>query len=135
MNVNRTIRKYSLFLFSLLFMQLIAPSLAQTRMPVKVGVYQNTPLTFIDENGKVGGFFIDILESIAGKENWDIEYVQSSFSECLSNLESGRIDLLGAVAYSESRGKLFDIPNQGEKFSILHMKAFSPIGDKCILTT
>jgi PAS domain S-box-containing protein len=89
-------------------MQLIAPSLAQSRMPVKVGVYQNTPLTFIDENGKVGGFFIDILESIAGKENWKIEYVQSSFSECLSNLESGRIDLLGALAYSESRGKLYN---------------------------
>lgn len=107
MNINRTIRKHSLLLFFLLFMQLIAPSLAQSRMPVKVGVYQNTPLTFIDENGKVGGFFIDILESIAGKENWKIEYVQSSFSEGLSNLESGRIDLLGAVAYSESRGKLY----------------------------
>ena len=108
MNINRYIRNYSLLLLSLLFMQLIAPSPAQSRMPVKVGVYQNTPLTFIDENGKVEGFFIDILESIADKENWKIEYVQSSFSECLSNLESGRIDLLGAVAYSKSRGKLFD---------------------------
>jgi len=65
-------------------------------------------ISIIDENGKVGGFFIDLLESIAGKEDWEIEYVQSSFSECLSNLESGRIDLLGAIAYSESRGKLFD---------------------------
>ena len=108
MNINRYIRNYSLLLLSLLFMQLIAPSPAQSRMPVKVGVYQNAPLTFIDENGKVEGFFIDILESIADKENWKIEYVQSSFSECLSNLESGRIDLLGAVAYSKSRGKLFD---------------------------
>ena len=98
MNINRYIRNYSLLLLSLLFMQLIAPSPAQSRMPVKVGVYQNAPLTFIDENGKVEGFFIDILESIADKENWKIEYVQSSFSECLSNLESGRIDLLGAVA-------------------------------------
>ena len=94
-----------IFLF---FMQLIVLSPAASSKTVRVGVYQSSPLTFIEENGKVKGFFIDILESIASKENWQIEYVHSSFPECLSNLESGRIDLLGAIAYSESRGKVFD---------------------------
>jgi len=108
MNKIINIRKYTLLMISLSFMQLIALSPVASSEIVRVGVYQNAPLSFIEENGKVGGFFIDLLESIAGKENWEIEYVQSSFSECLSNLESGRIDLLGAIAYSESRGKLFD---------------------------
>jgi PAS domain S-box-containing protein len=108
MNKIINIRKYALLMISVSLMQLITLSPAAASKTVKVGVHQNTPLTFIDENGKVGGFFIDLLESIADKENWEIEYVQSSFSECLSNLESGRIDLLGAIAYSESRGKLFD---------------------------
>ncbi len=108
MNKIINIRKYALLMISVSFMQLITLSPAAASKTVKVGVHQNTPLTFIDENGKVGGFFIDLLESIADEENWEIEYVQSSFSECLSNLESGRIDLLGAIAYSESRGKLFD---------------------------
>jgi PAS domain S-box-containing protein len=102
------IRKYALLMISVSLMQLITLAPAAASKTVKVGVHQNTPLTFIDENGKVGGFFIDLLESIADEENWEIEYVQSSFSECLSNLESGRIDLLGAIAYSESRGKIFD---------------------------
>ncbi len=108
MNKRINIRKYALFIISLFFIQLIALSPAAHMETVRVGVYQNTPLTFIEENGKVKGFFIDILESTASKENWKIEYVQSSFSECLSNLKSGRIDLLGVIAYSESRGKLFD---------------------------
>ena len=108
MNKIINIRKYALLMISVSFMQLIMLSPAASSKTVKVGVNQNTPLTFIDENGKVGGFFIDLLESIADEENWEIEYVQSSFSECLSNLESGRIDLLGAIAYSESRGKIFD---------------------------
>lgn len=108
MNKIINIRKYALLMISVSFMQLIMLAPAAASKTVKVGVHQNTPLTFIDENGKVGGFFIDLLESIADEENWEIEYVQSSFSECLSNLESGRIDLLGAIAYSESREKLFD---------------------------
>ncbi len=104
---NINMRKYFLLLISLVFMPLIAPSPARSNDPVRVGVYQNTPLTF-QENGKTKGFFIDILEYIAGKEGWKIEYVLSSWPECLSNLKSGNIDLLGAIAYSESRGRIFD---------------------------
>ncbi|MGD9234251.1 MAG: transporter substrate-binding domain-containing protein, partial [Desulfobacterales bacterium] len=100
-------RKYSLLLIALFFMQLIIPSPAKSGDHVRVGVYQNTPLTF-EENGKTKGFFIDILEYIAGKEGWKIEYVHSSFPECLSYLNSGKIDLLGCIAYSEERGKIFD---------------------------
>jgi ABC-type amino acid transport substrate-binding protein len=88
-------------------MQLIIPSPARSGNHVRVGVYQNTPLTF-EENGKTKGFFIDILEHIAGKEGWRIEYVHSSWPECLSNLKSGEIDLLGGIAYSETRGRIFD---------------------------
>jgi two-component system cell cycle sensor histidine kinase/response regulator CckA len=100
-------RKYFLLLIALFFMQLIIPSPARSGDHVRVGVYQNTPLTF-EENGKTKGFFIDILEYIAGKEGWKIEYVHSSWPECLSNLKSGKIDLLGSIAYSETRGKIFD---------------------------
>lgn len=100
-------RKYSLLLIALFFMQLIISSPVRSGDHVRVGVYQNTPLTF-EENGKTKGFFIDILEYIAGKEGWKIEYVHSSWPECLSNLKSGKIDLLGSIAYSETRGRNFD---------------------------
>jgi ABC-type amino acid transport substrate-binding protein len=66
MNKIINIRKYALLMISVSFMQLIMLSPAASSKTVKVGVNQNTPLTFIDENGKVGGFFIDLLESIAG---------------------------------------------------------------------
>lgn len=101
-------RKYFFLLISLFFMQLIAPLPAKSSDPVRIGVYQNTPLTFIEENGKTKGFFIDILEYIASKKGWEIEYVHSSLPECLSNLENGNIDLLGVIAYSETRGRIFD---------------------------
>jgi PAS domain S-box-containing protein len=108
MKSNIYMRKYSFFLISLFFMHLIAPLPAGSSNLVKVGVYQNAPLTFVEENGNIKGFFIDILEHIASKKGWEIEYVPGSFSECLSNLENGKIDLLGVIDYSKSRGRNFD---------------------------
>jgi len=108
MEKNIKIRKQSFLLIFLICIQLTVPLQAGSREPVKVGVYQNAPLTLIDENGKAKGFFIDILEDIANREAWGIEYVRCSFSECLDKLEKGEIDLLGVIAYSKYRGKKFD---------------------------
>jgi signal transduction histidine kinase/CheY-like chemotaxis protein len=75
---------------------------------IKVGVYQNTPLTFIEKDGQVRGFFIDILNYVAEIEGWEIAYVPCLFPECLGNLQNRQIDLLGVIAYSEPRERLFD---------------------------
>ncbi|HHP7234524.1 MAG TPA: ATP-binding protein [Desulfobacterales bacterium] len=76
--------------------------------PLRVGVYQNYPLSFVDAQGNVRGFFIDLLEHIARKEDWQIEYVPASWSECLENLHAGKIDLLGVIAFSDERNQRFD---------------------------
>ena len=95
-----------------LFLSLICPlgivPDASAGRAVRVGVYQNVPLTFIEPGGSVKGFFIDILEHIAAKEDWDIEYVPASWSECLDNLKNERIDLLGVIAFSNQRAEIFD---------------------------
>ena len=74
----------------------------------KVGVYQNRPLTFIEPDGTIKGFFIDILEHIASKEGWQLEYEPDSWTECLSKLKKGETDLLGVIAYSVERNKHMD---------------------------
>ncbi len=75
---------------------------------VYVGVYQNKPKIFLDENGVPSGFFIDLLEQIAKEENWELKYISGSWSECLQNLVENKIDLMPDVAYSEERDELFD---------------------------
>lgn len=81
---------------------------ANAKKTVKVGVYQNIPLTFIEEDGSVKGFFIDILEHIAAEEDWDIEYVPDSWAGCLEKLKNGKTDLLGVIAFSRERNKVID---------------------------
>jgi signal transduction histidine kinase/ActR/RegA family two-component response regulator len=98
---------FFVFLFVCCFLLYFPLSLhAQTK--IKVGLYQNIPLSFSDENGAVKGFVIDILEYVAKKEGWTIEYHLDSWSQCLQNLENGEIDLLGGIAYSPERAQMFD---------------------------
>jgi ABC-type amino acid transport substrate-binding protein len=75
---------------------------------IRVGVYHNAPLTVIEDDGSIRGFFVDVLEHIAHKEGWEIEYVPDSWSQCLKNLKNGDIDLLGVIAYSEERNNVFE---------------------------
>ena len=80
--------------------------------PVKVGVYENKPLVYQDEQGKFQGLTIDVLRYIAEQENWDLQFVPGSWSECLQRLENGETDLQVAIAVSSERKKRFSFPEQ-----------------------
>ena len=81
---------------------------ASAAITLKVGMYQNKPLIFSDTDGTIKGVYADILEHIARKENWHIEYVPAGWLECLERLETGEIDLMLAIAYSDERARLYD---------------------------
>jgi len=51
---------------------------------VRVGVYQNKPKVFMDENGHAPGFFIDLLDEIAVREGRTLVYVLCEWVECLA---------------------------------------------------
>jgi len=81
--------------------------LTDTR-PVKVGVAENPPIAFRDANGKFRGFSVEVLEFIAAKEGWNIEYVFGTLKECLKRLDNGEIDVQVYIAYSEKRALIYD---------------------------
>lgn len=82
-------------------------AVAQTRV-IQVGIYQNAPKLFIDENGQPSGLFPDILNHIAAQEDWSLQYVPCEWSECLSKIEDESLDLMMDVAYSRERAARFD---------------------------
>ena len=102
-------RKSTFVNFCLIFLiALFLPihSIADTK--IKVGVYQNKPLLFTDNDGNVKGIFADILNYIAKKEEWEIDYVNESWIQSYNDLKSGKLDMLGAIAFSERRNQIFD---------------------------
>lgn len=107
-----------------LILILLAPAgqaLAVSRT-VRVGIYQNRPKIFTNENGQADGFFIDLLEEIARLEGWTLEFVPCEWEACLAALQSGEIDLMPDMAYSRDRDEIFDfhrIP-AAESYSLLY---------------
>ncbi|HAS28130.1 MAG TPA: hypothetical protein DCR59_02950, partial [Dehalococcoidia bacterium] len=79
---------------------------------VRVGIYENAPKIFTDQDGNASGFWAEITEYIAKEEGWKIEWVHGSWEECLNMLESGEIDIMPDVAYSDERALLYDFANE-----------------------
>jgi len=98
-------RKHLLFLLPFIFLLLAGAPSFET---IRVGIYHNPPLSFVDMDDQPQGFFVDVLEQIADEEGWQIEYHLCEWEACLLALEAGEIDLLGPIAYSEERSKRFD---------------------------
>jgi PAS domain S-box-containing protein len=92
----------------LFLIALFLPTQSNADTKIKVGVYQNKPLLFTDNDGNVKGIFADILNYIAKKEEWEIDYVNDSWIQSYEDLKSGKLDMLGAIAFSERRNQFFD---------------------------
>ncbi|MDZ7790437.1 MAG: transporter substrate-binding domain-containing protein [Xanthomonadales bacterium] len=84
-----------------------SPSLSITSDVVRVGVYQNSPKIGLDEAGEPQGIFIDLIEAIAEREGWRIEYVPGNWQQGLQRLTIGEIDLMPDVARTAERAELF----------------------------
>ena len=79
-----------------------APTWAQPR-EVRVGVYANAPKILLGQNGQISGILGELLGEIARRENWRLIPVPCDWQACLQLAQSGAIDLLPDVAFSEAR--------------------------------
>lgn len=118
MKKDRKMKKHLILLLclSLLYVSFFSLAVSAddsvTSITVKVGLYENSPKIFTDEEGKASGFWPPIIEYIASKEGWEIEYVPGTWTECLARLENGEIDMMPDVAYTEERGTLYEFSNE-----------------------
>lgn len=93
-----------LFFIILFFLTTV---MADGAKELRVGIYDNPPKIFLDANNKPSGFFVDILDEIARKESWQLEYVACEWQECLLMLENTKLDIMPDVAYSKERENFF----------------------------
>jgi len=95
-----------LYLFLLACSATWCPAATNT---VIVGIYENAPKIFTD-NGRPAGIFIDLIETIAAREGWTLQYAPGSWAENLDRLARGEIDLMPDMAFSAERAQLFSFP-------------------------
>jgi signal transduction histidine kinase/CheY-like chemotaxis protein/ABC-type amino acid transport substrate-binding protein len=75
---------------------------------VKVAAFPFAPGIFMDEDGKAKGFFVDMLQEVARRQNWELRFVPGTWAEGLDRAKSGEVDLLTSVAYTEERDRFLD---------------------------
>jgi len=73
---------------------------------LKVGIYDDYPACYL-ENNKPTGFMVDLLNYIASKENWEIQYEYDAWTNLLDKLANGKIDVLLSVVQTPEREQLF----------------------------
>lgn len=66
------------------------------------------PYQFIDKNGQPAGYIVDLTKAIASVMGMKVDIRLGDFGEILKELESGRIDILEGLSYSESRTQHYD---------------------------
>ena len=100
-----------------------AESAAEQKMPMKaVAVFHcdYSPVSFWDKNTNTpSGFFIDVMDSIAGHAGLDVEYIcKNGWQDMINAIEGGEADL-GVLMKSEEREKimLFSTPIEASYLS------------------
>jgi len=93
-------------LLLLAYFTLLLPALGETAN-IKIGIDNNPPLTFVDDQGNAKGLFPDLFQQIAKANNWSIEYVPCQWQQCLESLATGEVDILPAIAYTKQRAAQF----------------------------
>ncbi|MDX5363570.1 MAG: response regulator [Pseudazoarcus pumilus] len=84
------------------------PFSTASRRSVTVGLYENPPKIYNNENGRPAGLFVELIEAIAHAEGWRLTYVPCDWSQCLQMLEAGQLDLMPDVAFTAERAQRFD---------------------------
>lgn len=107
---------------------------------IRVGVYDNFPKIYRDQNFEIKGFWADLISYIAKQEKWNIEFVYDTWDNNLKKLENGDIDLMVDVAFSEERQEKYDFNQETVLISWgvmytrqgLTLESFSDLQDKKI---
>lgn len=110
--IKRGLWVYIAVIFS--FIYFIQPVRAEEKKVIRVAYPIQAGLTEIDETGNYRGYTYEYLQEIAQYTGWDYEFVQApgdintSLSQLMDMLESGEIDLMGGVLYSDAMNERFD---------------------------
>ncbi len=124
--VKRSCKNLAISLI-LLFFLISFLGIANGSRVLRVGLYENEPKIFT-QNGKAVGFWPDIIQYIASKEGWKIEWVPGTWRECQERLEAGEIDIMPDVGYTEERSRKYAFQN--ETVFISWSRVYVPTGSK-----
>jgi PAS domain S-box-containing protein len=92
------------------------PNQADAKRTVRAAIFNFKPLVYSDHDGAPQGFFVKMLDRIAERENWDVQYVPGTWQDGLDRLAKNQVDIIMCVGYTQDRTRFLDFP---EEFLVL----------------
>lgn len=118
-------------LFFLLFVAMLLPAAvmaADGKAAIVVGGDRDyPPYEFLDESGQPTGFNVELTRAIAEVMGMKVDFRLGAWEKKRKALETGEIDLLQGLSYSEERNRIFDFT---PPHSIVHHSIFARKGTK-----
>ncbi len=105
-------RAIVLFMLTLVSLTLMGFVQQQPGKVVRVGFYENPPKIFSNDDGAAAGFWVDIVETIAAKEGYRVQWLHGTWEENVARLEAGEIDMLPDVGWTLERSRQFTFSNE-----------------------
>lgn len=83
------------------------------KIKVKVGTEgAYAPFTYVDENGKLTGFDVEVVEEIAKRANIEVEFVPTPWDSMFLGLESKKFDFIAnQITKNPEREQKYDFSN------------------------
>ncbi|MCB4204257.1 transporter substrate-binding domain-containing protein [Deferribacterales bacterium Es71-Z0220] len=98
------------YFFVLLILLLTAAAYAD-HAGLKVGVWNNPPLSIINED-KVSGLAPDLFKHIAEAEGIDYQFIVDTWDSLYEKIQTGEIDVLLPIGYSKNRLSIMDFSDE-----------------------
>jgi polar amino acid transport system substrate-binding protein len=87
------------------------PSYLKEAVVVVGGGWDFPPYEFIDKAGQPAGFNVELIRAVAEVMGRQVEFRLGIWPEMLKQLETGEIDLLQGMLYTEGRARMVDFSN------------------------
>lgn len=85
---------------TILMVCLVLPGRALAVDFLRVGFYEEVPLSFEVREGEPSGIAVDVITAIAREQGWGLDFVFESRDECLALLARGEIDVVAALPFT-----------------------------------
>ncbi|KEA64135.1 putative two-component sensor [Marinobacterium lacunae] len=89
------------------------------------GDHYHPPYEFLDDSGAPAGYNVELTRAIAEVMGVDVRFVFGEWADMRRKLESGEVDILQGMSYSEERAKTFDF---APPHAIVHQSFFARKG-------
>ena len=98
------------FLMMIIIIQIPMHAYADEKRTVAIGTNaEYAPFEYLDSNGDLTGFDIDLMNAIAKEAGFEVKWVDLPFDSLLGSIEAGDIEAIAAsIAPTEERAKSVD---------------------------